>query len=249
MNRTITISTKDRLVSFIWQHVLLLITLYIIALGVALCVRSNLGSSVISSTPLAFNLAGAAALAPALSLGSYTNILNVALVVGQILILRRRFQAVQLLQLVIGFAFGVMIDLNMALTAGVPCTTLASQALVQFVGCTVMAFGVALEVRCGSVTMPGEGVPVAMNRVFGIPFAKAKIIVDITLVCLAVAAGFAFFHRWLWQVVGPGTLFAMIYVGMAVKAFSGHMGWFDSMLNYRPGLRRYIYGLARYIKR
>lgn len=250
MSSTVTISevsVKDRIVSFVWQHVLLLGTLFIIALGVALCVRSNLGSSVISSTPLAFTMAGKQGAAPALSLGNYTNLLNVALVLGQIIILRRRFQAVQLLQLVIGLAFGLMIDLNMALTSAIDCPTLWSQCIVQIAGCSVMAFGVALEVRCGSVTMPGEGLPVAINRAFGLPFAKAKIIVDITLVVLAVASGYTFFGRWLWNVVGPGTLFAMIYVGMAVRAVSARCGWFDRLLYYRPGLRRYIYGLARYI--
>lgn len=216
-------------------------------LGVALCVRSNLGSSVISSMPLAFSLAGADGLAPQLSLGMYTNILNVFLVGTQILILRRNFPPLQLLQLVISLVFGVLIDINMALTSMLYCATLSSQALTQFVGCTVMGFGVALEVRCGSVTMAGEGVPVAVSRTYGIPFPKAKICLDVTLVMLAVASGYFFFGEWKWNVVGVGTLFAMIYVGLAVKFFSKHLGWFDSMLHYRPGFRRYIYGLARYI--
>ena len=47
----------------------------------------------------------------------YTNILNVLLVGAQIIILGRQFPPVQLLQLVISLVFGVLIDLNMALTA------------------------------------------------------------------------------------------------------------------------------------
>ena len=68
-------------------------------LGVALAVRSNLGSSVISSAPLAFTLAGEKGLVPQFSLGIYTNILNCCLVGAQMIVLRRRFEAVQLLQL------------------------------------------------------------------------------------------------------------------------------------------------------
>lgn len=49
---------RSRLIQFCWQHLWLLISLYIMTLGVALCVRSNLGSSVISSIPMAFALAG-----------------------------------------------------------------------------------------------------------------------------------------------------------------------------------------------
>lgn len=49
---------KDRVISFVWQHVLLLVSLFIMTLGVAVCVRSMLGSSVISTLPYAFETAG-----------------------------------------------------------------------------------------------------------------------------------------------------------------------------------------------
>ncbi|MDE6161742.1 MAG: hypothetical protein K2F77_08800, partial [Muribaculaceae bacterium] len=227
MNSTeLTSNRKQLFAAFIWQHTLLLVSLFIMTLGVALCVRSNLGSSVISSVPLAFTLAGAEGMSPALSLGDYTNILNVMLVVGQIAILRQRFEVAQLLQLLIGFVFGVLIDLNMALTSALVCDTVGLQALAQAAGCTVLGIGVAFEVRCGSVTMPGEGLPLAITRVSRLPFAKAKIAVDITLVVLAIAVCYAFFGRWLWNVVGPGTLFAMIYVGFVVKYMTQRIGWF-----------------------
>lgn len=235
----LTSNRKQQFAAFIWQHTLLLISLFIMTLGVALCVRSNLGSSVISSVPLAFTLAGAEKMSPALSLGDYTNILNAILVAGQIAVLRRRFEAVQLLQLLIGFVFGMLIDLNMALTSALVCDTIRLQALAQAAGCTVLGIGVAFEVRCGSVTMPGEGLPLAITRVSRLPFAKAKIAVDITLVVLAIAVCYAFFGRWLWNVVGPGTLFAMIYVGFVVKYMAPRIGWFDRLL----GGHRRVYGL------
>ena len=240
-------SRKERIISFFWQHFLLLISLFVMTFGVSLCVRSNLGSSVISSLPLALSLAGDEGAAPRLSLGMYTNVLNVLLVTTQIIIFGRRFPLIQLLQLAVSVVFGALIDLNMALTATIDCTTLPMQTLVQVLGCTVMGFGIAMEVRCGSVTMAGEGVPVAINKVYGIPFAKAKIGVDISLVVLAVTACFIFFGSWLWNVVGVGTLFAMFYVGFTVKLFGSHIGWFEHLLHYRPGFRRYLYGLARYL--
>lgn len=90
MTHTLVIADKDKIVSFLWQHCLLLISLFILTLGVALCIRSNLGSSVISSIPLAFTIAGSVGYVPPLSLGMYTNILNVLLVGAQIIILGRR---------------------------------------------------------------------------------------------------------------------------------------------------------------
>lgn len=247
MIKSISLSSKNQIIQFIWQHILLLASLYIMTLGVALCVRSNLGSSVISSIPMAFSIAGAEHIVPALTIGGYTNIMNMILVAGQIIVLRRRFEAVQLLQLLIGFVFGALIDVNMYVTSWLVCDELPSQLITQFAGCTIMAFGIALEVRCGSVTMPGEGFPVAISRVSGIPFPKIKICVDVTLVALAIASCFTFWGAWQWNIIGVGTLFAMFYVGYVVKLFSRRMEWFDGILGYRPGFRRYIYGLARYI--
>ena len=106
---------------------------------------------------------------------------------------------------------------------------------------------IALEVRCGSVTMPGEGFPVAISRVSGIDFPKVKICVDVSLVVLGIIACYAFFGAWQWHIVGIGTIFAMFYVGIVVKMAGRHLGWFDHVLAYKPGFRRYIYGLARFI--
>lgn len=239
--------TKEKLIGFVWQHVLLIISMFFMTLGVALCVRSNLGSGVISSIPMAFTIAGKAGLAPEWTIGGYTNIMNFILVIAQILILRRRFELVQLFQLLIGFVFGALLDLNMWLTSVFAYDTLISQIVAQLSGATILGCAVAAEIRCGSITMPGEGIQVAIARVAGKPFPVIKMIVDTVLVMLAVISGYCFFGSWPWTVVGPGTLFAMFYVGYVVKLVNPHLGWFDRMLTYRPGLRRYIYGLARFI--
>lgn len=108
---------KERIISFLWQHLLLLISLYIMTMGVAVCVRSGVGSSVISVLPYVFQSAGAAGKdVPAFTIGQYTYIMNGILVLGQIAVLRRQFEAVQLFQLLVGFVFGYLIDVNMSLT-------------------------------------------------------------------------------------------------------------------------------------
>ncbi len=173
--------------------------------------------------------------------------MNFVFVVLQVAVLRRRFEPVQLFQLVIGFVFGWLIDLNAGMLAGLECESLWSKTMVQLAGCTVMGIGIAFEVRCGSVTMPGEGITVALSRVSGTPFPKMKICVDTALVLLAVAGSFLFFGQWRWNIIGPGTLFAMVYVGIVVKVTVARSKWFDSVVHYVPGFRRYVFGLARYI--
>ncbi len=240
--------SKDRVVGFLWQHVLLILSMYFMTLGVALCVRSNLGSGVISAIPMSFTLAGEEGLAPGWTIGGYTNVMNFVLVGAQLLILRRRFEPVQLFQLVVGVVFGALLDANMWVTSWFSTyQSLPAQIIAQLAGATILGCAVAAEIRCGSVTMPGEGIQVAIARVTGRPFPVVKIAVDTTLVVLAVASGYFFFGAWPWTVVGPGTLFAMFYVGYVVKLVNPRLGWFDRLLAYRPGFRRYIYGLARFI--
>ena len=239
---------KDKVIGFFWQHFLLLLSMFFMTLGVALCVRSNLGSGVISSLPMSFSIAGEAGIVPGLTIGCYTYIMNFILVGAQIAVLRRRFEPIQLFQLLVGFVFGFFLDLNMLLTSYLSTyQSLPAQIIAQLAGATVLGCAVAVEIRCGSITMPGEGIQVAIARVTGKPFPIVKMMVDTTLVILAVISGYCFFGVWPWTVVGPGTLFAMFYVGYVVKLVNPHLGWFDRMLDYRPGFRRYIYGLARYI--
>lgn len=242
-------TTKDKIISFLWQHLLLLCSLYVMTLGVAVCVRSMLGSSVISTLPYVFQSAGKSiSCIPALTIGQYTYIMNAFLVLGQILVLRRQFELVQLFQLLVGFVFGSLIDVNMQLTAWLTPVSQWYKVAAQVAGCVILGAGIAAEVRCGSVTMPGEGFPVAISQVTGVAFHKVKICVDVSLVVLAVFFGYVFFGAWQWHIVGIGTLFAMVFVGNVVRVTGKHLGWFDRILAYRPGFRRYVFGLLRFIK-
>lgn len=76
-----------------------------------------------------------------------------------------------------------------------------------------------------------------------------KIIIDTILVMLAVTTSYIFFGKWLWNVVGVGTMFAMVYVGLVVKFVSARIKWFDRVLSYIPGFRRYLFGLLRLISK
>ncbi len=238
---------KNKIISFCWQHLLLLISLWVMTLGIALCVKSMLGSSVISVLPYVFEYAGMQHLAPELTIGQYTYIINGLFVVGQILILRRQFAPIQLLQVLMGLVFGTLIDVNMWLVSSFQPSNIWQEVLSQFAGCTILGLGIAMEVRCGSITMPGEGLPVAISRVSGIEFPKAKIAMDCTLVVLGIGACYLFFGQWQWHIIGIGTLFAMFYVGYSTRVIGHHMAWFERLLAYRPGFRRYIFGLARHI--
>lgn len=233
--------SKEKVQFFFRQQLLLLAALYVMSFGVSLFIRSNLGSSAISVTPLVWSSAGFDGISvgsfhiPAMTVGGYTIVMNAIFVFLQILILRRRYQPVQLFQLVVGFLFSVFLDVNMAITAplaaGPGAAGVAWGLFLVIVAGIVMGIGVACEVRCHSVMMPGEGIQVAIAQVTGKEFSKVKIVVDTFLVCFGLASCLVFYHVWRWDIVGLGTIISMVYIGIMVRVFSPHLGWFDKLLN------------------
>ena len=90
--------------SLIKRTVFLCLGLIIMAFGVAFSIKAALGTSPISSVPY---VTGAIS---GLSVGTTTIIMNTLFVLIQILILRRQYQWVQLLQLPAAVLFGMAID-------------------------------------------------------------------------------------------------------------------------------------------
>lgn len=75
------------------RYILFIISLFFSALGVAFTKHGELGVSPISSVANVLSVKF-----PALSMGTWLIIWNCVLIVGQIIILREKFQLVQLLQ-------------------------------------------------------------------------------------------------------------------------------------------------------
>ncbi len=87
------------------RYILFVISLFFAALGVAFTKHAELGVSPISSVANVMSCKYSS-----LSLGTWLIIWNCILIVGQILILRRKFQLIQLLQLPLSFLFGWFTD-------------------------------------------------------------------------------------------------------------------------------------------
>ncbi len=195
--------------------------IYIMTFGVALCIRSDLGSSPISVMPLAWSLAGGVYVGsfrvPNWTMGEYTIIMNSLFVLLQIVLLRKRFPLIQFFQLGMGFFFGFFLDLNMALTVHLQWTSLFVCIIQMLVGGFIMAFGISLEVITRMVMMPGEGITLAIARVTHADFGKIKIFVDCSITLLGAISILVFFGSWQWQIIGIGTLVSMVYVGMVVR--------------------------------
>lgn len=94
------------------RYILFIISLFFAALGVALTKSAELGVSPISSVANVMSLKFTA-----VSMGNWLIIWNCLLIVGQIIILKKDFKPIQLLQLPLSFIFGNFIDLCMRLVS------------------------------------------------------------------------------------------------------------------------------------
>lgn len=94
------------------RYCFFLLGLLINSFGIVLITKEALGTSPISSVPYVISL-----IDPALRFGLLTFIMNSIFIVLQILLLRKDFEPVQLLQIVANFIFSYFIDVSMKLLA------------------------------------------------------------------------------------------------------------------------------------
>lgn len=190
---------------------LLLAGLAVMALGVALSIKAELGTSPISSVPYVSGLISG------LSVGTTTIIVNSLFVLAQILMLRSQYDWYQLLQIPVAIVFGLMIDMFSLFMGDIVLSSYIQQWLFCAAGIIFVALGVSMEVTAELITTAGEGLVLAICQVTSFKFGNVKVAVDVTLVILAAAASLLV----LGELAGvrEGTAAAAVLVGLLTKQF------------------------------
>lgn len=191
------------------RYLLLLVGLAIMAFGVAFSIKASLGTSPISSVPYVVSL-----FAP-LTVGTATIIMHCVFILLQILILRKKYHPIQLMQLPVAFFFGYLTDFGVWAVQGITCDHYLQQWLVCLIGIFLVAVGVSLEVKAGVVVLAGEGVVLAICKILPVKFGYMKVGFDVTLVAIACVLSFVFTGRL--QGVREGTVAAALLVGLIAK--------------------------------
>lgn len=202
--------TKEIVAEYALRVLVLCVGLFIMSIGVGLSIKASLGTSPISSIPTVTHYISG------LSVGTTTIIVNAIIVLVQILILRRRFQIFQLLQVAVATVFGLLCDASLAFLESVEPVQYWAQWLICIAGIVLVAIGVSCEVAANVITLPGEGLSLSMCKVFPkVKFGYMKVICDSSLVIIAVALSLIFLKGL--QGVREGTVAAAIFVGLIAK--------------------------------
>lgn len=141
----------------LWQRCLLLVIgLVIMAYGVAFSIQAGLGTSPISSLPYTLSC-----LLP-LTVGTATIAMHCVLILLQIILLRRKYKPIQLLQLPIALLFGWLTDATLATIQFLTPSNYFQQWLFCLIGILLVGIGVSCEVNADVVPLAGEGFSLAV---------------------------------------------------------------------------------------
>ena len=196
------------------RYSLFIISLWFSALGVAITKCGSLGVSCISSVPNVLSLRFTA-----LTIGGWTFVWNTLLVICQILLLRKNFQKIQLLQIPLSFLFGWFTDVAMLLAVRIPVNSYPMQLFMVVLGVVILAFGITLGVIANVVLNAGEGIVKALADVSGKEFGFVKVRFDVVCVILSLVISLVTFGG---KIIGvrEGTLIAAFLNGTMVKWYS-----------------------------
>lgn len=201
------------------RYLLFVVGLYFLAAGIVLILRSSLGTTPISSVNYVLSLN------TTFSLGTWTFIINLLLIIGQFWFVRdrmnRRDTIEILLQIPFSFLFGVFIDLNMVLTSALQPQHYIISIVILLLGCLIQAVGVVLEIKPRVAMMSAEGFVNYASRRYNKDFGKMKVAFDISLVTLALILSLLLAHKV--EGVREGTIIAACITGYIISFLSNRI--------------------------
>ena len=204
------------------RYIFLLAGLFVNGLGVSFITKAGLGTSPITSIPYTLSLG----FTP--TVGMFTLVFNIFLVILQVILLRRNFQLQSLLQLPIIALFSFFIDLTMSLLGFMQPETYAMKVVPLIVGCLILGFGVFMEMVANVAMLPGEATVRAVSDVFSTDFGKTKIAFDSSMTVIAAILSFIMFKHL--DGVREGTIVAAILVGFIARLFKKYIGGIEKIL-------------------
>lgn len=188
--------------------------LFILALGVSVSIKSNLGISPVNSLPYVLSHI------VDLEMGYFTMGVFIAFIGLQVAILRREFKIINALQILCSIAFGYFVNLsNFLLSFFTTPDHFLLRLVIAISSAALCGLGIFLYVEARVMPLPAEGLTKAISDKTGKPFAKVKVMFDLTMVVVSLAFSLIFLGRI--QGIGIGTLISAFFIGKFVGVFSG----------------------------
>lgn len=212
---------KDRLAR---RYTVFVFGLMVISFGVAVITRASLGTSPITSIPYSLSL-----IFTSLTLGNWTILFSILLVVLQLIMLGKGADRVNiLLQIVVSFVFGYFIDFAMYCTAWFDPQEYVLRILSVIGGCFALAFGVYLQIVADVVMVPGDGFVYALKMKSKRDYGRIRVASDMSMI--SIAAVICIIGLGSLGGVREGTLISALLVGMISRQYLSRLGGLTEFL-------------------
>jgi len=189
---------------------------FVLAFGVAMAVKADLGITPVNS--IAFVLSK---IFP-VDHGLLTGVIYVGYVLIQLAILRREFRLYNLLQAGVGLLFGWFVFIcNHILVFPTP-EFYPLRLLFLLAGVIIIGLGIMLYLRADLLPQPAEGLILAIEKKTGWKLHNIKIAFDSSVVVTAAAISLIAIKRIIG--IREGTLIAMLGIGKCMGFFTKHLG-------------------------
>lgn len=199
---------KSTPVQFVIRVLIYCLGLLSLAFGVAFSVNSNLGVSPVNSLPYVISRI------VNVQMGTCVTAVFCFYILLQILILGRKFNPVNLLQIVFSTIFGYFVDFAKMVLGDFTIPTYFGQLTMLAISIPLIAVGIALYMDAQLVPMPMEGLSSCLADKFGVSFPNMKTIVD----CLVVGIGLVLCFVFLGKLDGlrEGTIITAVVTGKVI---------------------------------
>jgi uncharacterized membrane protein YczE len=206
------INSKD----ILKRYAIATLGLILVAFGVALSLKSNLGTAPISCPPAVFNLKWTG-----ISVGTFTWMMHLALILIQVILLRKEFKLSFLMQIPAAFVFGYLCDAAIWAVAPIRVEGYAMRMVFCLLTVLITAVGIRLEIIGNAWMLAGEKTTAVLSDVTRIPFSTVKILFDIFMVILAAAFAWFAFRNLTGDgshvIIREGTLILAVLTGLCMK--------------------------------
>ncbi len=205
---------KDHLVR---RYIVFAFGLFCITIGIAIITKGGLGTGPITAIPYSMSL-----VFPALSLGGFTVIYSFILVGLQTLLIGPKnmdhvMRINIILELVICFVFGYMVDLAMSIFVGLNPSEYWEQLCCVLVGIPILAMGVYLQTVADVIMVPGDGFVYALTLRIKRKYSLIRVSSDLSMVVIAATIGLI--GLGTLGGVREGTLLCCILTGIIARRF------------------------------
>jgi uncharacterized membrane protein YczE len=201
---------------FFRRFTLYLLGNFVLAFGVTVAVKSDLGITPVNS------IAYVVSMVFSVDHGLMTALVYAGYVLLQLAILRKEFRPFSFLQIGVAIIFGLFLSLTNRLLPFPPPEAYWVRILLMCASVIIIALGILLYLRAGLLPQPAEGLLLAVQKKTGWKLHNIKIGFDCVVVAIAALISFIAFHK----IIGlrEGTLIAMIGVGKVMGFLSERLG-------------------------